>query len=140
MKKLLLLILITILFQGIPIKIQAQESPEQKSERLQWFKDAKLGIFIHWGIYAVNGIDESWSFYNEYMPHDEYMKQLDGFTATDYDPEEWATLISESGARYAVLTSKHHDGVALWDTRAGDLTWLKKPRLVAILSGHIARR
>jgi alpha-L-fucosidase len=89
--------------------------------RMQWFKDAKLGIFIHWGIYAVNGIDESWSFYNEYLPYDEYMKQLDGFTASNYDPGTWAALIRESGARYAVLTSKHHDGVALWDTEAGDL-------------------
>jgi len=98
----------------------------QDTERMQWFKDAKLGIFIHWGIYAVNGIDESWSFYNEYLPHEEYMKQLDGFTASDYNAEGWAKLISESGARYAVMTSKHHDGVALWDTRAGDLSVVKK--------------
>jgi alpha-L-fucosidase len=93
--------------------------------RMQWFKDAKLGIFIHWGIYAVNGIDESWSFYNEYLPYDEYMKQLDGFNATNYDPGSWAELIEQSGAKYAVLTSKHHDGVALWDTKAGDLSVVK---------------
>ncbi|MCU0369977.1 MAG: alpha-L-fucosidase [Bacteroidales bacterium] len=97
-----------------------------QNERMQWFKDAKLGIFIHWGIYAVNGIDESWSFYNEYLPYEEYMKQLDGFSASDYDPESWAELIRESGARYAVMTSKHHDGVALWDTKAGDLSVVKK--------------
>ena len=92
---------------------------------MQWFKDAKLGIFIHWGIYAVNGIDESWSFYNEYLPYDEYMKQLDGFTAANYNPEAWTSLIKESGAKYAVMTSKHHDGVALWDTKAGDLSVVK---------------
>jgi len=95
-------------------------------ERMQWFKDAKLGIFIHWGIYAVNGIDESWSFYNEYLPYEDYMKQLDGFTASNYDPEAWAGLIKESGAKYAVMTSKHHDGVALWDTKAGDLSVFNK--------------
>ncbi len=44
---------------------------------LQWFKDAKLGIFIHWGIYSVNGTDESWAFYNKKMPYADYMKQLD---------------------------------------------------------------
>jgi alpha-L-fucosidase len=99
---------------------------QAQQARMQWFKDAKLGIFIHWGIYAVNGIDESWSFYNEYLPYEDYMKQLDDFTASDYNPAAWASLIKESGARYAVLTSKHHDGVALWDTEAGDLSVVKK--------------
>jgi alpha-L-fucosidase len=104
----------------------AQESSEMKTARMQWFKDAKLGIFIHWGIYAVNGIDESWSFYNGYISYVDYMKQLNGFTAAKYNPEEWASLINESGAKYAVLTTKHHDGVALWDTKAGDLSVVKK--------------
>ncbi len=89
--------------------------------RMKWFADAKLGIFIHWGIYAVNGIDESWAFYNELIGYDDYMKQLDGFTASSYDPDAWVRLIRESGARYAVLTSKHHDGVALWDTKLSRL-------------------
>ncbi len=93
---------------------------------MQWFADAKLGIFIHWGIYAVNGIDESWSFYNGYLTYDDYMKQLKGFTAANYNPAAWARLIKESGARYAVLTSKHHDGVALWDTRQSDLSVVKQ--------------
>ena len=92
-----------------------------KDERLVWFKDAKLGIFIHWGIYSVNGIDESWSFFNGYISYDDYLKQLNGFTAENYDPEYWAELIRKSGARYAVLTAKHHDGVALWDTKQSDL-------------------
>lgn len=89
--------------------------------RMDWFADAKLGIFIHWGIYAVNGIDESWSFYNELISYDDYMKQLGGFTASEYDPAAWVKLIKQSGARYAVLTSKHHDGVALWDTQLSRL-------------------
>jgi alpha-L-fucosidase len=84
----------------------AQESDKEKELRMQWFAEAKLGIFIHWGIYAVNGIDESWSFYNGYLTHDDYMKQLKGFTAANYNPAAWAQLIKESGARYAVLTSK----------------------------------
>ena len=104
----------------------AQESVEQKTQRMQWFQDAKLGIFIHWGIYAVNGIDESWSFYNGYIPYEEYMKQLAGFTAGKYNPEYWVNLIKESGAKYAVLTSKHHDGVALWGSKYSDLNVVKK--------------
>ncbi|WP_369244230.1 alpha-L-fucosidase [Streptomyces sp. R41] len=86
-----------------------------------WFTDAKLGIFIHYGIYAVDGWAESWSFYTGEVSHEQYMKQLDGFTASHYDPEAWAELFARAGAQYAVLTTKHHDGVALWDTAHGDL-------------------
>ena len=97
----------------------------QKEKRMEWFKEAKLGIFIHWGIYAVNGVSESWSFFNNYLPYEEYMKQAEGFTASKYDPKKWVDLIQESGARYAVITTKHHDGVALWNTKAGDLSVVK---------------
>ncbi|GHK02275.1 alpha-L-fucosidase [Streptomyces sp. NPDC003753] len=86
-----------------------------------WFTDAKLGIFVHWGIYAVDGVQESWSFYDDIVPHDRYMSQLERFTGANYDPKAWADLFARAGAKYAVLTSRHHDGVALWDTRYGDL-------------------
>ena len=97
----------------------AQEKIPAESIRpkMQWFQDAKLGIFIHWGIYAVKGVDESWSFYNKLIAYDDYMKQLNGFTASKYNPSDWADLIQQSGAKYAVMTTKHHDGVALWDTK-----------------------
>lgn len=100
--------------------ISSRLSAQQKvaDQKMQWFADAKLGIFIHWGVYSVNGISESWSFFNNYINHDAYMKQLDGFTAAKYKPEEWVNLIKESGAKYAVITTKHHDGVALWDSKA----------------------
>jgi alpha-L-fucosidase len=124
-KKILLFILLTLIASGAKT-LSAQETEKEKAERMQWFKDARLGIFIHWGIYSVNGIDESWSFYNGYISWDDYMKQLNGFTASAYKPEEWASLIKESGAKYAVLTSKHHDGVALWDTKLGELSVVKK--------------
>lgn len=91
-----------------------------------WFKEAKLGVFIHYGIYAVNGISESWSFFHGGISHEDYMKQLDGFTAEKFDADEWADLIEKSGAKYAVLTSKHHDGVALFDTKYSDLNVVKK--------------
>jgi alpha-L-fucosidase len=123
MKKILMLALV---FAGFVTNVTAQETQKEKDSRMSWFKDARLGIFIHWGIYAVNGIDESWSFFNGYISYDDYMKQLNGFTASAYKPEEWASLIKESGAKYAVLTSKHHDGVALWDTQRGDLNVVKK--------------
>jgi alpha-L-fucosidase len=86
-----------------------------------WFEQDKLGIFVHWGIYSVRGVAESWSFYNGTIGYDEYMSQLGGFTASRFDPAEWARLFTEAGARYAVLTAKHHDGVALWDTAVSSL-------------------
>jgi alpha-L-fucosidase len=55
--------------------------------RMEWFGNARLGIFIHWGIYSVNGIDESWSFFNGQITYGDYMKQLDGFTAAKYKRE-----------------------------------------------------
>ncbi|MEU9081535.1 alpha-L-fucosidase [Streptomyces sp. NPDC048357] len=86
-----------------------------------WFRDAKLGIFVHYGIYAVEGVPESWSFYSGQLSREAYMAQLDRFTAAAYDPEGWAALFARAGARYAVLTARHHDGVALWDTAYGNL-------------------
>ena len=114
-----------VLFVLGPNRVAAQKF-ESDSARLEWFADARLGIFIHWGIYAVNGIDESWSFFNGYISHEDYMKQLDGFTADKYQPDKWTGLIKESGARYAVITSKHHDGVALWDSKYSSLNVVKK--------------
>lgn len=96
---------------------QEKINPDSIRSKMQWFADAKLGIFIHWGIYAVNGIDESWSFHNKTVSYADYMKQLNGFTASKYNPQAWADLIKETGARYAVITTKHHDGVALWPTK-----------------------
>jgi alpha-L-fucosidase len=116
-----ILIMMIMMLMSINIFARQMETIENKTKRLQWFQDAKLGIFIHWGIYAVNGIDESWSFFNGYISYDDYMKQLNGFSAKNYNPKEWVKLIKESGAQYTVLTTKHHDGVALWDSKFGEL-------------------
>jgi len=99
----------------------AVDEKETADPRLSWFEEAKLGIFVHWGLYAVNGIPESWSFFNGQISHEDYLKQRPGFTAERYDPQEWAALFKRAGARYAVLTSKHHDGFALWPTRLSEL-------------------
>jgi alpha-L-fucosidase len=120
------LLLLIVLLSSLFVSSSAQETTAEKDARMKWFHDARLGIFIHWGLYSVNGIDESWSFYNGYISYPDYMKQLTGFTASKYNPAEWASLIKESGAKYAVLTSKHHEGFALWDTKAGDLNVIKK--------------
>jgi alpha-L-fucosidase len=104
---------------------QSKINPNDIKDKMQWFADAKLGIFIHIGIYAVDGVDESWSFHNKKISHADYMKQLNGFTLKKYDPAMWADLIKESGARYAVITTKHHDGVAMYDTKMNNLSSVK---------------
>ncbi|MEN4762637.1 alpha-L-fucosidase [Chryseobacterium sp. C39-AII1] len=101
-------------------------------QKMEWFQDAKLGIFIHWGIYSVDGISESWSFFNNYINHDNYMKQLNGFTASQYQPENWVQLIKNSGAKYAVITTKHHDGVSLWNT--------KEEKAISITKNSVAKK
>lgn len=125
------------------INAQINVKGNAEDKKMEWFQNAKLGIFIHWGIYAVNGIDESWSFYNEYISHEDYLKQVDGFTASNYDPEYWASLIKSSGAKYAVITTKHHDGFALWDTKYGDLNIRKSPAnrdLITPLVGELRKQ
>ena len=113
---------LTLAMPAAAQKTEATETEAQKAERMEWFAKAKFGVFIHWGIYAVKGVSESWSFYNSYLPYDEYMAQCKGFTAQHYDPKAWVDLIQESGAKYTVITTKHHDGVALWDTKAGQIS------------------
>lgn len=108
------LVLLLVFVSG---NAQERIAPDSSAGKMQWFQDAKLGIFIHWGIYSVDGVDESWSFYNKKMSHADYMKQLNGFTASNYDPAAWADLIQRSGAKYAVITTKHHDGVAMYATK-----------------------
>ena len=102
-----------------------QETPEAKAARMEWFSQAKLGIFIHWGIYSRGDWSESWAFHNGVVSMEDYFAQEADFTAAHYDPAAWVQLIRESGAKYTVITSKHHDGFALWDTKAGDVSAVK---------------
>jgi alpha-L-fucosidase len=100
---------------------QSQVAAAAIREKMEWFADAKLGIFIHAGIYSVKGVDESWSFHNKKISYADYIAQLKGFTLKNYDPGYWAALIQQSGARYAVITTKHHDGVTMYDSKVDSL-------------------
>ena len=97
----------------------------------QWFADAKFGIFMHWGLYSVPAYHNEW--YEKYMygvfrkwheehfgPQDKfgYKDFIPMFTADKFDPAAWALLFKRSGARYVIPTAQHHDGFALWDSKA----------------------
>ncbi len=117
--------LVCILLSLVNLFAQQKIDPKSIEKKMEWFANAKLGIFIHTGIYAVDGVGESWSFHNREVSYADYMNQLKGFTLSKYDPAFWADLIKESGARYAVVTTKHHDGVAMYDTKMNNLSSVK---------------
>ena len=107
-----------ILFGVIFRSVADETAPPVLTDKpdMTWFTDARLGIFIHWGIYSEGKGSESWAFHSGQMSYDIYTNQAKTFTAANYDPKNWAELFKAAGAKYAVLTSKHHDGFALWDT------------------------
>jgi len=85
--------------------------------RTRWFADARYGMFIHWGLYALLGRGE-WVMNRERIPAEEYERLADRFDASDYNPSAWAELATAAGMRYGVLTSKHHEGFCLWNSKA----------------------
>ncbi len=93
-------------------------------EDMQWWRDAKLGMFLHWGVYAIPGRGE-WVMFTERMDVDEYRKLADQFRPTQFDARAWAKAARDAGMRYMVLTARHHDGFCLFDSRASDFTSVK---------------
>jgi alpha-L-fucosidase len=94
-----------------------------KHPEAQWFKEAKFGVFIHWGPYSVKEIEASWPLqphHKQYIPVDEYEALAQVFHPENYEPKEWARMAKEAGAKYVVLTAKHHDGYCLFDTKTTD--------------------
>jgi alpha-L-fucosidase len=90
-------------------------APENLRAR-DWFQDAKFGLFIHWGVYSVLGKGE-WVMNNTQMSVREYEKLPAQFNPVKYDPAEWVTLARQAGMRYITITSKHHDGFAMFGTK-----------------------
>lgn len=84
---------------------------------LQWWREARFGIFVHWGLYSILGRSE-WALFKEQIDCEEYARLAEKFTAERYDAGEWARTARAAGARYMVMVSRHHDGFALWDSPA----------------------
>ncbi|MDX6765234.1 MAG: alpha-L-fucosidase [Candidatus Methylacidiphilales bacterium] len=102
---------------------------ETEEQRMRWFDEARFGLFIHWGVYAVpagewqgkpvGGIGE-WIMKNGQIPVTDYRAFAKDFTAAKYEPAAWAKLARTAGMKYMVITSKHHDGFALYDSDVTD--------------------
>ncbi len=84
-------------------------------EDMQWWRDAKIGMFVHWGLYSILGRGE-WVRHNEQIPWEEYCALADEFNPKDFDMHEWTNLAKDFGANYMVMVTRHHDGFALWDS------------------------
>ncbi|HNR41783.1 MAG TPA: alpha-L-fucosidase [Bacteroidales bacterium] len=93
-------------------------SPENLRAR-EWFQDAKFGMFIHWGVYSILG-DGEWVMNNQKIDKQTYQKLPAFFNPIGYDPKEWVALAKAAGMKYITITSKHHDGFAMWDSKVSD--------------------
>ena len=93
-------------------------APENLKAR-EWFQDSKFGMFIHWGVYSVLG-DGEWVMNNQRIDKQTYQKLPAFFNPIAYDPKEWVVLAKAAGMKYITITSKHHDGFAMWDSKLTD--------------------
>ena len=120
--KTLFIVFITgcLLFVLSPAKAQLpKETQEQKTLRMKWWTDARFGMFIHWGLYALPARHE-WVKNRERMTNEQYQKYFDHFDPDLYDPHLWAKMAKNAGMKYVVLTAKHHEGFCLWDSKFTD--------------------
>ena len=96
-----------------------KESPKLKDERMQWWLDARFGMFIHWGSYSLAARHE-WVKANEHISDEAYNKYFQRFDPDLYNPQQWARVAKQAGMKYFVITTKHHEGFCLWDSKFTD--------------------
>jgi alpha-L-fucosidase len=108
--------ILMILIVLTPNLLTGQDIYQQRQQRTEWFQDARFGMFIHWGIYAIPARGE-WVQSQEEMPKEKYAEYFKAFNPVDYNPVEWARLAKKAGMKYAVITAKHHDGFCLFDSK-----------------------
>lgn len=91
-----------------------------------WFFEARYGLFVHWGLYAITGRHEQvWQRMN--MDRADYLPLIDQFNPKQFDPNRWLDLMQEAGMKYLTFTTKHHDGFCLWDTKQTDFNVINSP-------------
>lgn len=134
-----------ILFLSSPVFSQKRNNLSLDPQKAEWFKEAKFGMFIHWGLYSLlegsyNGhtlpdttFANGKSWYAEWIqmrlevPSKEYKALAQKFNPVNFDADAWIKEAKNAGMRYFVITSKHHDGFALWDSKVSDFTIMNTP-------------
>ncbi len=134
MKSVLSLIVISMLLAGCsrkpaPRDYLRTETKEEKDARMAWWRDARFGMFISWGLYAIPagtwqgkqipGVGE-WIMHWSAIPIPEYEKLAGQFNPVKFNADEWVKIARDAGMKYIVITSKHHDGFCLWDSKVSD--------------------
>ncbi|MGX5820247.1 alpha-L-fucosidase [Chitinophaga lutea] len=112
-----------------PEELWGKNAEAGQGEKTRWFREAKFGLFLHWGPYShfagdirgkrYYGISE-WIMKRDQTPAAEYARLAAGFNPTEYSAEEWVAIAKAAGVKYIVLTAKHHDGFAMWDSKVSD--------------------
>ena len=126
---------LAILLAGLAMIAPAQtETPEAHNARMQWWRDARFGLFIHWGLYAVpagewNGQTDhgEWIRTTARIPLTTYDRFVDQFNPVAFDAAAWVRLAKDAGMKYIVITSKHHDGFCLFDSKETDFDVMSTP-------------
>ena len=119
---------------GLPAypAIIRQETPAEHDARLKWFREARFGLFIHWGVYSELGgywqgkpVTAEWIMNRAKISVANYKAEAKKFTASQYDPKAWAQLAKDAGMKYIVITAKHHEGFTLYDSAYSDWNAVK---------------
>ncbi|MFW6277706.1 MAG: alpha-L-fucosidase [Prolixibacteraceae bacterium] len=117
---------IAVLFVINSLRAQQGYQPsEENIQNREWFQDAKFGLFVHWGVYSVmagggdQGIAE-WIMNRKEIPVKQYEKLPSFFNPVNFDPEEWVSMVKKAGMKYITISSKHHDGFAMYDSEVSD--------------------
>ena len=110
-----------------PLISHAQKNYKPTKENLaarEKFRDRGFGIFLHWGLYSIFGQGE-WYMTNANLNHEEYSKIAGAFYPAQFDAAKWVAAIKASGAGYLTITSRHHEGFSMWDTKQSDYNIIK---------------
>ena len=121
MKKLIFLVLSLISIYRLN-----GQTPLTHDQRLEWWKDARFGMFIHWGPVSLKGTEIGWSRGKE-IPVEEYDNLYKQFNPVKFNADEWVKLAKDAGMKYIVFTSKHHDGFCMWNTKYTDHNIMNSP-------------
>lgn len=104
---------------SFPVRAQSYTPTEENLKSRQEFRDARFGIFLHWGLYAMLATGE-WTMTNNNLNYKEYAKLAGGFYPSKFNAAEWVAAIKASGAKYICFTSRHHEGFSMFDTKYSD--------------------
>ena len=134
MKKSASLLLFAFLLTTLSCQPKQQEQAQEPEDRMAWWRDARFGMFIHWGLYAIpagewNGTTNhaEWIRTTAQIPLEEYDKFLDEFNPVKFDADVWVKMARDAGMKYIVITSKHHDGFGLFDSKTSDFDVMATP-------------